>query len=201
MSWLWATATKDCSESVVLHAPVVEGCIAFVNGGTEAELWGRDYPADPGADRLAAAEFVATARAAVAAAGTVGGRTIVVLGYGLMAELLRNLLPESTPAIPEIMIDTTGLPEHISEATATLPRLGHLILTAPPRTSDVELATYRDLHVRALTVTGVPWMSMPPDGGSSDTAIGAALKRLVHTAPGHSARRDAWYAIHDGRPG
>jgi threonine dehydrogenase-like Zn-dependent dehydrogenase len=200
MSWLWATATEGCSASVALHAPVDEGCVAFVNGGTETELWGRTYRAGPDVDRLAAAEYLAMAHASVAAADPSDSSTITVIGQGLLAHLINDLLPKGAPTDPNIVIDTTGSPDHIKQAIATLPRLGHLVLAAPPRTADIDLATYRDLHVRALTVTGVGWTSGPTDEVVTDAAIDAALERVVRFVAGHPTQAGAWYLVQGRKP-
>ncbi len=198
MSWLWATA--DRAGPIVLAATVDEGCVAFVNGGVETELWGRTYRVGPGADRSAAAEFIATAYVSIAAADPAGDRTIAVIGEGLLAHLVKGLLPNRTITEPDIMIDTTGSPNRIRQAIATLPRLGHLVLAAPPRTADIDLATYRDLHVRALTVTGVAWVAGPAIGVIADDAVDAALQRLVCVAPGCPVQNAAWYALRCGEP-
>ncbi len=198
MSWLWATA--DRSRPVVLAGTIAEGCVAFVNGGAEAELWGRTYRAGPGVERTVAAEFVATAYASVAAADPASGRAVTVIGEGLLAHLIRDLLPGGTFSEPDVVIDTTGSPDRIRQAVATLALLGHLVLAAPPRTADIDLATYRDLHLRALTVTGVGWVSVPPDAVVADVAVDAALARLVRAVPWRPAQDGAWYAVHGGEP-
>ncbi|MGH3713110.1 MAG: hypothetical protein ACRDT4_06550 [Micromonosporaceae bacterium] len=198
MSWLWATA--DRSGLVVPAGAISDGYVAFLNGGTEAELWGRTYRAGPDAERSAATEFLATAYASVSAADPAPGAAVAVLGEGLLAHLIRGLLPDLSPGERDVVIDTTGSPDCIRRAVATLARLGHLVLAAPPRTADIDLATYQDLHVRALTVTGVGWVSDPSDAVMGDGAVNAALERLVRGSPGRPAQAGAWYAVHGGEP-
>jgi hypothetical protein len=198
MSWLWVIANR--SGPIVLDAAVDEGYVAFVNGGAETELWGRTYVAGPGADRSAAAEFVATAHASIDAADPTGDRAITVIGDGLLAHLVHGLLPGGTSTEPDTVIDTTGSPDRIRRAVAMLPRLGHLVLAAPPRTADIDLATYRDLHVRGLTVTGVGWVSDPANGVVAPVAVDAALQLLACAVPGRKTQDAAWYALRSGEP-
>lgn len=169
MSWLW-TSTSHIGKAVPADHQ------AFLNGGMEDALWGRTYPATPESARLAAAEFIATAAAAFAA-GRVEGKTVTVTGDGLLAVLIRKLAPGNDDGMPEVIIDTTGSPEEIRHAVTTLPRLGTLVLAGPPSIAELDLATYRDLHVRALTIVGNPWATKPARG-VSDNAIDSALAAL-----------------------
>ncbi|MDG4793694.1 hypothetical protein [Micromonospora sp. WMMD1082] len=169
MSWLW-TSTLHVGDAVPA------GHRAFLNGSREGALWGRIYAATPESGRLAAAEFIATAEAAVAA-GRVGGKTVMVTGDGLLAVLIRKLIPGNGEDPPEVIIDTTGSTEEIRHAVTTLPRLGTLVLAGPPSVAELDLATYRDLHVRALTLVGAPWATKPARGVSNE-AIGSVLAAL-----------------------
>jgi threonine dehydrogenase-like Zn-dependent dehydrogenase len=194
MAWIWATSGS--SALAALASTMELGHIGFINGGGDSELWGRTYEAIPGVEELAAAEFIATAHACVS--GLRNGKTVTVIGDGVLADLIRSALPGGTSIGSDVVIDTTGSPDRIEHAVATLPKLGQLILAAPPGTAQIDLATYRDLHVRALTVTGVPWVSNPHNGTVSSVAIQAAINSLAHATPGHPPQQSAWYAVHNG---
>lgn len=181
MSWLWTSPA-----SVELTVP--RGHRAYLEGPRVGALWGRVYPAAADADRRAAAEFVATAHAAFAAART-GSHAVAVTGTGLLATLVGDLLPPGGER-PEVVIDTTGSPEEIRLAVATLPRLGCLVLAGPPSVTELDLATYRDIHVRGLTVIGVPWAPSTGRPGE-DEAIDAALEVL---------RPDGLWCVVSGEP-
>lgn len=186
------------AEPITFRDPLPADHVAFVNGGT-GTMWGFVSPADDDADRLAASAFVAIAQAS--AATVPAGTPVTVMGDGLLAYLLRHLLPDAlaTGAEPSVIIDTTGSPPAIHEAVATLPRLGHLVLAAPPRDANSYLATYQDLHVRALTVTGPK--PIPARIGADDAAIDEALRLLVRVAPGHTVPEGGvWYAIQSQEP-
>lgn len=194
MAWIWAM-TDHCGVPV-LADPLGPGRVAFVDGGAEPMRWGRSYQAVPGIEQRAAAELVATATASVAAADLRDGRAVQVTGQGLLAYIIRGLLPATgaseVSAEADVVIETTGSPLHIGEATRTLRRLGRLVLAAPPRPDIVDLATYRDIHVRGLTLVGVTWASglygLPE-------AIDDALRRLDATG----RATDALWLTVDGR--
>jgi hypothetical protein len=194
-SWVWVTPGNG--HSAMHDAPLPTGCMAFVNGGTEDSLWGLIRPAGNGADRRAAAEFVAMARATAAAAPDTG--SVAVIGDGLLAYLLKRMLPvgaAEAQAEARIVIDTTGSSANMKKAVARLPRRGHLVLAAPPRDTEVDLATYRYLHVRGLTLTGVGWVSAPAAVNKDDAAITEALQLLVRIPVGQPmADGGVWYAV------
>jgi hypothetical protein len=175
MTWVWATA--EHGERVVLDIRVPSGHVAYVHGGTEAHLWGRLYPWSADTAHSAAAEFIGTASACAAEASA--GRTCRVVGEGLLAELIRSLLPQAPDRAPDTIVDTTGIPERILSAVHDLPRLGRLVLAAPPFTRDVDLDTYADLHVRGLSVVGIAWRATTPRLGDEHPPVEDALANAV----------------------
>jgi len=209
MPWLWADA--DHAEATTLRVDVPAQTVAFINGGTEDRLWGRVYPDQPGVERRAVSEFVATALAAVAiavGAGPVAGRPVTVVGDGLLAQLIRASLPTDVLAPPGSaplqaaghaydIIDTTGSARVLGEAVRTLPRVGRLILAAPPGSADITFATYLDIHVRALSLIGVRWAGTPAGPTSAELAQ-TVLTGIRHARPGQPAPRSLLYAL-DGR--
>lgn len=201
MGWLWATASRS-GPAVTVRLDLAGAAAGFVNGGTEPELWGRGYPAGPDLDRLAAGEFVATARAAAAAVRQAGSPNVEVLGDGLLGQLVRAELPAGSSAPPEIVVDTTGSPARIQAAVSSLPRLGQLILAAPVRPASIALASYADLHVRGLTLLGIGWARPPasvasPGAGSADrSAVEAALGSIRRARSGVPSPASPLYAIY-----
>ena len=192
-SWIWAG--HEVAELHSLHGLVKPGSTAFINGGTSPQLWGFVRPSGDEAAWMAAGEFVAAARQSVTVIPP--GRGVTVVGAGLLGHVLRRLLwqnPASAGSESPTVVDTTGSTGLIRESVARLPRLGHLVLAAPVRDTHVDLATYRDLHVRALMVTGMSW---PPAAGrpADGPAIGDALRMLVRVRAGSTPPRGTWYSI------
>ena len=196
MSWLWTVA--DQSDHVVLNASVPRGSVAFVEGGFEPELWGRTYTCQPAVERLAMAEFLATAHASAAAAA--GGRSVTVIGEGLLAQLIRGVSAGDPPHGPDVIIDTTGSPALIRRAVCAAPRLGRLILAAPPRFAEIDLATYRDIHVRGLSIVGIAWRSGPAHSADPGVSMDAILASITPTLPGRQAPRSPLYILHSQEP-
>jgi hypothetical protein len=195
-TWTWVT--RQATGAGTHRVPPPAGSVAFVNGGTAADLWGIMRPADSGAGQQAARQFLMLARAAVAAVPD--GHRVTVSGDGMLAYLLRRMLPEFTrtgSAGPVAVIETTGLPASIREATAKLPRLGHLVLAVPPRDAETDLATYADLHVRGLTISAADEASAPAAAGEDEAVVAEALQLLVSVTPGMAIPGGAlWYAMY-----
>lgn len=173
---------------------VPPGRAVVVNGAATAEPWGRIYEDDGNLPRRAAADFLATAQAIREVVGQADTAPAVgVLGTGLLATLVRERLRRVTTDTVSAVVDTTGEAKQIWSAVARLPRSGRLVLGAPPRIQEVQLATYRDVHVRALTLVGVPWGVC-----LKRTVDPSAVDRLLHRAPLASGPRDGWYLVRAG---
>lgn len=201
MSWVWAAAEQ--AEMITLHADLSPSTVVFVDGGSGNRLWGRAYSAEPGVEQRAAAEFAATALAAVRVATDAGAATdrmVAVLGDGMLADLIRTSLPEHVLAAPDasgdvaVIIDTTGLAEELRRAVTALPRLGLLVLVAPPDVRDIEMDTYKNIHVPGRSIVGVPWPYAP---GAVDAAplAEAVLAGIGQASVGRPAGRCALYAL------
>jgi hypothetical protein len=79
---------------------------------------------------------------------------VEILGDGALAGRLRSRLPQG-PGRPTAVIDTTGDPAAVRDALGRVADLGTVVLARPlPATGTADL--YGDLHVRGLTVIGVP---------------------------------------------
>ena len=201
MPWVWAAAEQ--AEMTTLHADLSPSTVAFINGGSGNRLWGRAYSAEPSIEERAAAEFAATALAAVRVAtdaGAATGRMVAVLGDGIMAELIRTSLPEHVLAAPDacgdaaVIVDTTGLAEELRRAVTVLPRLGQLVLAAPPNVRDIEMATYKNIHVPGLSIVGVPW-SYALDAVDTAPLAEVVLAGIGRATLGHPTGRCSLYAL------
>ena len=81
---------------------------------------------------------------------------VEVVGDGPLADRLRALLGRASPPDrPAATIDTTGDLAAIAEALRRLDSLGTLVL-AGPAPANAALDLYSDLHVRGLTMVGLP---------------------------------------------
>ena len=81
---------------------------------------------------------------------------VEVLGEGAAAAQLREALGRPGDGRPAVVVDTTGDPARIADALERLDDLGTLVLAGPTPSGPVPLDLYSDLHVRGLTVVGVP---------------------------------------------
>ncbi len=98
----------------------------------------------------------AMAAAAVAASGP---RPVEVTGSGALASAIRTELDVtqgSSDERPGTVVVTSGDVAEIQEALARVRDLGLVVLVAAPTPDAPRLDLYTDLHVRGLTVVGVP---------------------------------------------
>lgn len=167
---------------------VPTGQVVVVNGAEPADAWGRCYPAEGDVVRRAAAEFLATARAVRTVVGD--ARQVEVLGGGMLATLVREQVGPAATGAVVTAVDTTGDAGPIQSAVAALPRLGRLVLAAPPRAAEIPLATYRDIHVRALSIVGLPWVTV------LDLDAEEEIDRLLRAQPLAIEPGDGWYLLH-----
>jgi threonine dehydrogenase-like Zn-dependent dehydrogenase len=134
----------------------------------------------------AAAALAAVARNAVAVAP---GEAVEVTGSGLVAAEARRLLAlEGRLAVdghaaPDAIVETTGDPTAIVDATARVAYMGTIALAGESLDRRLRLDVYPDVHVRGLRLVGVPGAgdgdgAEPPpdclaslrDAGSDDAA-------------------------------
>jgi hypothetical protein len=85
---------------------------------------------------------------------------VEVVGEGLLANRLRDRLPESdtsgAAARPSVIVDTSGSPERIVGALQRLDDQGMLMLTREAHGCGITVDLYADLHLRSLTIVGFP---------------------------------------------
>jgi D-arabinose 1-dehydrogenase-like Zn-dependent alcohol dehydrogenase len=117
-----------------------------------------------------------------------------VIGEGLLAALMRRLLGDRIqPNSASAIIDTTGSPELIAQATVNLPRRGALLLAAPTRADDAMMRTYADIHVKGLSLIGVRWSGSPPDAPRD--LMDFALENLVDVNKPEALLHGLWYRL------
>lgn len=81
---------------------------------------------------------------------------VALTGRGVVAaELRRRLGIASSPPEPSAIVETTGDPGVIEDATRRLANFGTLVLAGEPGGRTLDLDLYRDVHVRGLRVVGI----------------------------------------------
>ena len=96
---------------------------------------------------------------AAAAVAATGPRPVEVTGSGALASAIRTELDVTqggSDEQPGTVVVTSGDVAEIQEALARVRDLGLVVLIAAPTPDAPRLDLYTDLHVRGLTVVGVP---------------------------------------------
>jgi hypothetical protein len=131
------------------------------------------------------------------------GGPVEVRGRGLVAAFVRILLgvEDEAPGRPSVIVDTTGGAAAIADATRRLADLGALVLAAPTEGS-ISLDLYPDVHLRGLTLAGVPLLEEP---GVAPAAAGDVFLRLARGALGAAATEpegsSLWFHVEAGAEG
>ena len=99
----------------------------------------------------------------VVAALAAAAGPVEVVGDGALARALRTRLGDARDARPAAIVETSGDGQAIQEALRRVAPLGTVVLAGPPPAGPVALDLYADLHVRGLTLVGVP-PPQPPVG-------------------------------------
>jgi hypothetical protein len=146
---------------------------------------------------VAIALLAALAGRAAAVARRVGGPT-AVNGHGLVARFTEILMGlEELHDRPAVIVDTIGSDEAIAEATRSVADLGTIVLAAPTEPS-VALDLYPDVHLRGLTLVGVPLVGDGAAPAPPEALAGLARRSLaVWDAEGEGA---LWFHAPDGHP-
>jgi hypothetical protein len=179
------------SGGAVLEGTLEPGISAYIDaewlGGTEAcevaamtvdlagglrfrgHTW--QSPAGVGADQAALLAFSSFAQQAVDALTDRDREVVSVMGSGITAAEVRRLLDaargsEAEADRPAAVIDTTGDPGVIIDATRRLADRGALILAGECLGRRTDINLYSDVHVRGLRVVGLgPLLSRDPAPG------------------------------------
>ena len=109
-------------------------------------------------DRIAVRVLLDVAHEAAAAAGRL--RPVEVLGSGITAAFIAAILGSSpgrqqASVQPRAIVETTGDPETIADATQRLADLGTLVLAGDAFGDSVRLNLYPDVHSRGLVIAGI----------------------------------------------
>lgn len=196
----WMPARRSGADGRTLSAQVPSESVLFVDAaGAGATCWGRLFPAGEDAARQAAAEWWGTAARAAGQASHHAARGVRVLGGGALARLVTRALPADTVRgegeDADVVVDTTGDPAVIGAALVAAPRLGAVLLAAPPVEPEIAVRTYTDIHVRGLTVAGIPWAAGTAPGGADADGLAWALENLTTSKPGRPVDPAPWYGL------
>jgi threonine dehydrogenase-like Zn-dependent dehydrogenase len=120
-------------------------------------------PGNLDSDAAAALALLVVARAAAAALQGTPPDSIEIVGTGLIAEQVWRIVGDrsgadrrSTPIEqPTAIVDTTGDPGVIVDATQRVANLGTVVLVGESLGRTAEMNLYPDVHVRGLTLVGV----------------------------------------------
>ncbi len=155
-------------------------------------------------DTAATLVLLAVAQAAAGAVEGVSADSIEVVGSGLIALQARALLGGrfglSTPLEqPRAIVDTTGDPEVIVDATRRIAALGTVVLAGEGLGRKAEMNLYPDVHVRGLTLVGVRPASqdaLSAANNADDTLVASCRDALVGVVAGTPLPRGAtWYRV------
>jgi threonine dehydrogenase-like Zn-dependent dehydrogenase len=167
-----------------LSGELLPACIAYVD--REWIVAARDQPVqalladqgdDPTSEILGIARLVALARRALDVVGELGPvNGVEVIGDGLVARCAKRLWGRDAPAEgPGAIIDTTGDPDAIADATRRLCDMGTLVL-AGETPGAVALDLYPDVHVRGLRLVGVSANRLEPSPADAMIAVEVATE-------------------------
>jgi hypothetical protein len=188
-------------ENVIFAGPLATGSVAYVDvdqlpehgeADIEALVVPEGAPADDGA--LGALSLLA-APVRNALAGVEG--VVDVVGAGAIARLLRAELGSKSLAedAPAAVVDLTGDPDAIVDATRRVADLGTIVLAGNPAGRVIDFDFYPDVHVRGLRLVGVS----PADRAeplARTVSGGDAPEAPEEARVGHPARAGAaWYRV------
>jgi hypothetical protein len=158
-------------------------------------------PEEPAADRAAGLALVGVALAALEEVAELPAGRVQVIGSGLVARTLQALLPPADDGgrAPAAIVDTTGDPEALADATRRLEDLGTLVLAGEPADRPHPLDLYPDVHVRGLRIVGIPPASLD-SRPAEDRVPGPALAELEREPlaavnAGEPLPSAAWYRL------
>jgi hypothetical protein len=183
---------------------VVAAIIAAENGGL-AWCGCSPVPVPSGIDldTASAAALLAVARDAAAVETRTTG-PVEVIGNGLIAQQVRALVGSPVRAAgverPHAIVDVTGDPAVIADATRRIADLGTLVLVGENLGRNVELNLYPDVHGRGLTLVGMapPLQHAAFEAGvePDDPALASCRELLVQVPSGVPLPPGgAWYRV------
>lgn len=190
----WVPAATGPVPSLTVSA---DGILAW-DEDSRAEM-----PDTVDADTAAALAFVSVAREAAAAVEDLPPGSTEVVGSGVIARLVRMLVDSGAATgaeSPRGVVETTGDPAAILDATRRVADLGTVVLAGEGLGRRVEMNLYPDVHLRGLTLVGVaqPLQQGKPlaGGGDEDHLVRACKESLIRVGSGTLVPpRAAWYAV------
>jgi hypothetical protein len=142
---------------------------------------------------VAIAVLAALAGRAAAAARSIGGPA-AVNGRGLVARFTEILIGlEESHERPAVVVDTIGSAEAIAEATRSVADLGAVVLAGPTEPF-ISLDLYPDVHLRGLTLVGVPLLEDGIAPPPPEALAGLARRSLVAGDDAEGAAA-LWYRL------
>lgn len=188
--------------------PRSSGPVAAIIATTDGLAWcghtPRRVPSAFDLDSASAAALLAVARDAAAVEGLTTGPVELTARNGLVARQVRALIGHAATAgdaePPQAIIDVTGDPRVIADATQRVADLGTLVLAGESLGRTVELNLYPDVHRRGLKLVGIaaPLQHDTFAAGiePGDPALSSCLELLTHVhicAP--LPPESAWYRV------
>jgi hypothetical protein len=163
-------------------------CIIVSPGGrlTWADRPAPNMPSQADPDEAAVVELFALAEDIVEALRGVPADAVDVTGRGLIARRVRDRLFVSEPARsrPLAVVETTGDPARILEATRHVADLGTVVLAGETAGRVLDLNLYQDVHLRGITLLGIP----PPfHAGRGSSELRASTPSEIARARGTCA--------------
>jgi hypothetical protein len=89
------------------------------------------------------------------------------------------------------VVEATGTTANVERAVSSVEGLGTVVLAAPVDAELVQVSGYADIHVRGLTVVGIPWATGLAHAPAN--LVDWALARLAHAQDGEPAPSAPWF--------
>ncbi len=204
-------------EGPVLRAELAPGARAYVDGdwaaappgtglpaivvepdGSIRRDGGPSFPLPDGMEPDAAAAL-ALRSVAVEAAAAAGGTPVEVIGAGFVAAAVRELLGTRAEGgggeAPAAIVDTTGDPQVLRDATERLAELGTLVLAGEPLGRAAQIDLYPHVHLRGLEFVAVrpPLHAGPPAPAAAEDTFSASPQAVASGEP--LPRSALWYRL------
>jgi len=206
----------DAAGGIGLSAELTAGQSAFVDADwvprepgapvpavlvdADGTMWWADAVSAPSplgkvADGEAAAAAILDGIAADAVVAAGDSDDVFVNGSGRVASSVRRRLPARLAAAASgalVVVETTGDPESIRDATRSVADLATVVLCGEPSGRKLSLNLYPDVHVRGLVLVGVPGPASrrPQETSAAGAEAGAAL-----VASGSPLPDAEWYRL------
>jgi hypothetical protein len=196
----WLPESAGPAPSLVFQPP---GVLTWCGGAPV------DGPTRADPDTTAALVILAIAQEAAAPVEDLPPSSVEVNGFGLIAMRVRTLVGKNVEDVserpsaerPRAIVETTGEPGAILDATRRVADLGIVVLVGETLDRRVQIDLYPDVHVRGLTLLGVSPASQLAQATfgrthTDDRAVQWCRDSLARVEPGGSLPRDAaWYVL------